>query len=89
MNRIGLKTLIFLAFIVLLGVMAYTNYLGINSLGSANTRLDSLINNSAEQVKLASMIRQDLLSVSRAQKNTILATEEQLMEGLEVIDHAF
>lgn len=81
MNRISLKALISVAFIVLLGIMAYTNYLGISALGAMNEKLNTLVNTSAEKVKLAARIRQDLLSVSRDQKNTILAPTTPEMEA--------
>jgi methyl-accepting chemotaxis protein len=73
MNRITLKTLILGAFVLLLATLGITNYLGINSLSTINDRLNFIADVTSEKVKLAARIRQDLLFISRAEKNIILA----------------
>lgn len=80
MNRITLKALILAAFIMLIGSIAITNFQGISSLADMNGQLNSIVDVSAEKVKLAARIRQDLLAISRSEKNLILADDKQLMD---------
>ena len=80
MSKITLKTLLYGAFGTLLVLLGLTNYLGIDSLSVMNDRLNGLVDGSAEKVKLAGRIRQDLLSISRAEKNIILADTQQAMD---------
>ena len=81
MNRISLKILLYTAFAVLLAMIGYTSYIGFDALGGMNERLNSLVNGSAEKVKLAARVRQDLLTISRAEKNMILAKTQKEMDG--------
>ncbi|TPV57343.1 chemotaxis protein [Aestuariibacter sp. GS-14] len=80
MNRITLKALILSAFIILIGSMAVTNFLGISALSGMNSQLNSIVDESAEKVKLAARIRQDLLAISRSDKNMILADSIEQMK---------
>lgn len=80
MNRITLKALILSAFIILIGSMAVTNFLGISALSGMNGQLNGIVDLSAEKVKLAARIRQDLLAVSRSDKNMILADSVEQMQ---------
>ncbi|GFD93768.1 chemotaxis protein [Alteromonas sp. KUL156] len=80
MNRITLKALILSAFIILIGSMAVTNFLGISALSGMNGQLNSIVDLSAEKVKLAARIRQDLLAISRSDKNMILADSVEQMQ---------
>lgn len=81
MNRITLKALIASAFIILLTIMGITNYLGISSLSGINDRLNSMVAGSVEKIRLTASIKQDLLFISRAEKNIVLAdTQEQMDE---------
>ncbi len=81
MNRITLKVLLFGAFAILLVLLGFTSYMGFSSLGDMNARLNKLVDGSAEKVKLAARIRQDLLTISRAEKNIILAKTQDEMDG--------
>lgn len=81
MNRISLKALIMSAFVILLVAMAATNFLGISALSGMNSQLNSIVDESAEKVKIAARIRQDLLAISRAEKNLILAQTQADMDG--------
>lgn len=81
MNRISLKALIISAFVILLVAMAITNFLGISALSGMNSQLNSIVDESAEKVKIAARIRQDLLAISRAEKNLILAKNQVDMDG--------
>lgn len=79
MTRISLKALVIIAFATLLGLIAVTNYQGIQSLSSMNHRMDALINGPIARVKLAANIRQDLLAINRAEKDIVLEDSEQEM----------
>ena len=81
MNRISLKALIMSAFVILLVAMATTNFLGISALSGMNSQLNSIVDESAEKVKIAARIRQDLLAISRAEKNLILSQTQADMDG--------
>jgi methyl-accepting chemotaxis protein len=83
MNRITLKALIISAFVLLLATLALTNFLGVQSLGSINAQLNFIADVTSEKVKLAARIRQDLLSISRAEKNIILAGTPEAMQEFE------
>jgi len=54
---------------------------GINRMGSVNDRLEDIVSVSAERMKLAARIRQDLLAIHRAEKNLILAETREEMEA--------
>jgi methyl-accepting chemotaxis protein len=82
MNRITLKALLYSAFGTLLILIGFTSYQGYDSLSGMNDRLNQVINGPAEQVKLAAQIRQDLLSISRAEKNIILASTTEEMDAI-------
>lgn len=81
MNRISLKALILTAFLLLLGMMGVTNYLGIFSLSGMNERLNNIVDVSAKKVQIVEEMRQDLLFISRAEKNIILAATPEEMDA--------
>ena len=69
-----------LGIIILMGlVTALIVLLALNQLGAMNQRLNHIVDVSAESVRLAAEIKQDLLRVTRAEKNLILAQDEQTM----------
>jgi methyl-accepting chemotaxis protein len=80
MNRITLKALLYSVFATLIILIGLTSYLGFDALSGMNDRLNSLINGPAEKVKLTARIRQDLLTISRGEKNIILAKTQQEMD---------
>jgi len=55
--------------------------IGITYLGQINTNLNEIVNVSAEKVKLGARLNQDLLKVSRAEKNILLAATQEEMDG--------
>lgn len=81
MSRITLKALLYGAFAALLLLIGFTSFLGIDALSGLNDRLHGIVDGSAEKVKLAARIRQDLLTISRAEKNMILARTQEEMGG--------
>jgi len=88
MNRITLKSLLYGAFTTLLILIGLTSYQGYDSLDGMNNRLNTLIDGPAEEIKLAAQLRQDLLSISRAEKNIILAetveAQDEIAAGLRI-----
>jgi len=80
MKHISLRSkmlmIIFLSFMVTLLV----GLIGIESLSIMNERLNKIVNFTAEKIKLATRINQNLLEISRAEKNMILAKQQSEME---------
>ena len=85
MNKITLKALLYCTFAILFILIGLTSYLGLDALSGMNERLNKLISGPAEKVKLAARIRQDLLTISRGEKNIILATTQQEMDAFAAI----
>ncbi|TWX72763.1 methyl-accepting chemotaxis protein [Colwellia sp. C1TZA3] len=85
MNKITLKALLYCTFAILFILIGLTSYLGLDALDGMNERLNKLINGPAEKVKLAARIRQDLLTISRAEKNIILAKTQQEMDDFAAV----
>jgi len=81
MKKITLNTLLLVAFGVLVVLIGFTSWQGISALSGMNERLNGIVDGSAEKVRLAARIRQDLLTVSRAEKNLILAETPDAMDG--------
>jgi DnaJ-domain-containing protein 1 len=46
-----------------------------------NDRLEGIVNSSAQKVKLAARVNQNLLEISRAEKNLILSTTQEAMDA--------
>jgi len=66
--------------ILILSMVAIT-YLGIQNLGQINDRLSHIVDNSAEKVRISSRARQNLLGVSRAEKNMLLSKDQADLEN--------
>ena len=75
MNNISLR--IKMLFIVFLSftVIFLISLLSIDALHSMNNRLNKIVNITAEKIKLGARINQNLLEITRAEKNIILATK--------------
>ena len=67
----------FSCLIILMGVIAF---LSLSKLSGSNDRLVSIIDVSAEKIKLAARINQGVLAISRAEKNIILADTQEEMD---------
>jgi methyl-accepting chemotaxis protein len=65
---------------LLVAVAIALSVIGIQMLAGMNGRLNDIVNTSAEKVKLGARINQDLLAVSRAEKNIILARNQETMD---------
>lgn len=53
---------------------------GLTSMAGIQATLDGIVNGSAEKVRLAARINQNLLAISRAEKNLILARSQEEMD---------
>ena len=73
--QISIKARLLAGFGVLLVLIAVAGVLGITRLNGMNNRIESIVSSSAESIKLGARINQDLLDISRAEKNIILATD--------------
>ena len=72
-QRLSIGQKLFLAMAVLAGVAVLVSVIGLNSLRTLNARLNAVVDVSAEKAKLAARVKQDLLSITRAEKNIILS----------------
>jgi methyl-accepting chemotaxis protein len=78
--RLTIKAKLFIGFGLLLLLMLAMGLVGVNKLAGMNDRITGLVDVSAEKVKLAARINQNLLEVTRAEKNLILADTQQEMD---------
>ena len=89
MKNISMSKKIYSIIGILILVAVVISYLGIRNLNGMNDRVNSLVNVSAEKVKLGARINQDLLDVTRAEKSLVLSkTEEEMDEYMSVIKEA-
>jgi len=69
--RMKMTFIILLSFVVIFCI----SLLGIEALHSLNNRLNKIVNVTAEKIKLGARINQNLLEITRSEKNIILASE--------------
>jgi putative methionine-R-sulfoxide reductase with GAF domain len=82
-----IKRKLIFGFAAILIMLAASSWLGLSNLNDMNSRLNDLTDISAEKVKLAARINQDIIMISRAEKNIILsATQEEMDEFAKFID---
>lgn len=79
--RLTIKFKLFAGFGILLLLMAAIAAIGISKLAGMNDRLNSMTDVSAERVKLGARINQNLLEISRAEKNLILSDTQEQMDA--------
>jgi CHASE3 domain sensor protein len=79
--KLTVKTKLFGGFGILLILLAISAALGLNKLSGMNDRLEGIVNSSAQKVKLAARVNQNLLEISRAEKNLILSTTQEAMDA--------
>lgn len=77
----SIKLKLGMAFAVVLILFAGTAFFALNTLGGTYRSLDSLVNVSAERVRLAGGIKENMLEISRAERNIILASTAEEMDG--------
>ena len=80
--RLTIKTKLITTFIILIAFMIGVYLLGISSLSSMNDRVNNIAEVTATKIKLAARINQDILFISREEKNLILAKDDQSMDDI-------
>ena len=78
--KFTIKARLFVGFALMLLLIVLSAGLSINKLSGINDRLNGIVDGSAQKVKLAARINQNLLEISRAEKNLILADTQEQME---------
>lgn len=78
--KFTVKAKLLLGFSAVLALMALSSFIGIGKLSGTNDRLNTIVDSSAAKVRLAARTNQDLLAISRAEKNLILATTKEDMD---------
>ena len=76
----SIKTKLIVSFSLLIIVLGISSWLGITGMSAMNNQLNDIVDVSSEKVKLASLINQNLLAISRAEKNIILASSQKEMD---------
>ncbi|NLX07285.1 MAG: hypothetical protein GXY33_19270 [Phycisphaerae bacterium] len=79
MKGIGLQAKLLVVLGLLAGVAVAVACVGLSKLGGMNDRLNAIVDLSAEKVKIAGQIKQDVLRIGRAEKNLILADSVERM----------
>ncbi len=80
LNNLTIKSRLIMAFSFLVLVTALVFLLGTVNLASMNERLNLITQSTAEKIKLAARVNQDILYISRAEKNIILSDNEAEMQ---------
>ncbi len=78
--KLTIKAQLFCGFFLLIILLLIASILAIGKLGGMNERIGGLVDSSAEKVKLAARINQDVLAISREEKNIILAETQEEMD---------
>ena len=81
MYRISMKVLMITGLGILLALLIAVSYTAGTALSNANDRLQSMVSSSFRKVELADTLTQQLLAVSRAEKNLILSKNESDMNS--------
>jgi len=79
MKNLNIGVKLGLLSIVLISILVLTVFISLSKLNGMNQRINTIVDISAEKIKLAARISQDVISMSRAEKNIITATTEQEM----------
>ena len=74
--QISIKARLIAGFTLVVLLIAASSILAIVRLNGMNDRIEGIVNSSAESIKLGARINQDILEISRAERNYILATNE-------------
>ncbi|MFT6902946.1 MAG: hypothetical protein ACJAXS_003165 [Colwellia sp.] len=73
----SIKTKLIVSFSFLILLLSLIAWSGITGMSSINKLLEGAVNISAEKVKLSAHINQNVLAISRAEKNIILAQTQE------------
>jgi signal transduction histidine kinase len=77
--RISIRWRLLAATVIVGAVVVGIAFSGLQRIHVLNARLTRIVDYSAEKVKLAVLLKQDLVSVTRAEKNLILARQTEAM----------
>ncbi len=78
--NLTIRTKLIAGFSILIIILAFLGWNGIDRMGNINDSLNKIVGVSSEKVKLSDRVRQDLLSISRAEKNMILDDSDSGMQ---------
>ena len=81
--KLTIKARLFGGFAVVLMLMVISALVAMNDLSGINDRLNNIVDVSARKVELSAHINQDLLTISREEKNFILAETQERMDKYE------
>jgi methyl-accepting chemotaxis protein len=76
----SIKTKLIASFSFLIILLSLSSWFGITGMSSINKLLEGVVDVSAEKIKLSAHINQNLLAISRAEKNIILAKTQEDMD---------
>ncbi len=77
MNRIKLKTLLYVGFALLIALMVFSNFVSLQALNRANERLAEIIDVNIEQRILSNRVRSNFLEIDRLTSKYILARSQE------------
>jgi methyl-accepting chemotaxis protein len=80
MKKMSMSMKIYSVLGIIVLVAAVVAFVGISKMAGLNDRLNAIVDGPAEKVKLGAFIGQDLLTISRAEKNMILADSQEKMD---------
>ncbi|MFW6227505.1 MAG: HAMP domain-containing methyl-accepting chemotaxis protein [Bacteroidota bacterium] len=75
-----IKTSLLIAFSVLIGFTAAIYFVGNSSLNQMNNRLNRVADSTAQKIKLGARLNQDILRISREEKNLIFSRSKEDMD---------
>ena len=81
MRHLSLRLKLFMVIGLLSAVAVTVAGIGLWKLSGMNDRLNTVVEISAKRIELAGEINQELLAIHRAEKNVILASSQEEMEG--------
>lgn len=80
--NLTIKAKLILSFIIMVIIAGVIYFVGSNSLSRMNNRLNRVTDSTAEKIKLAARVNQDMLKISRAEKNLILTSNRSEKEDI-------
>lgn len=78
--NLTIRTKLIGGFSILVIILAFLGWNGLDKMGQINDSLNKIVGLSSEKVKLSDRVRQDLLSISRSEKNMVLADLDSEMQ---------
>lgn len=80
--QLNIRGKLILAFVLLIGLTIGVFLMGSSSLSSMNDRVNRIADQTANKIRIGARINQDILFISRAEKNLILADDEMTMNEI-------